>query len=87
MKVMKDTSIDKEPRTVSHPPSVIVDLGQVSKRKIDKLMKAEGSLHDAVLETVEVLQSEGVVNKEAQVVIVVVEKLSDGFVFPRMRWS
>ncbi|GEM_PF-5747880 len=71
---------------LSHPP-VIVDLGSKTRSKINKLKKGEGPLYDAVCETVVGLQSDGIVGKDAQVVVVVVEKLPDGAVFPNVPWN
>ena len=83
----------KEPKSekisgaaLSQPP-VIVDLGQKTRKKINALKHGEGPLYDAVCDTVGVLQEDGVVGKDVQVVVVVVEKLPDGVVWPNMRWN
>lgn len=68
-------------------PPVVVDLGRRTKKKINKLKKAEGSLYNDVCETVAIMQSDDVVGKDVQVVVVVVEKLPDGMVFPKMPWN
>lgn len=87
MSVTKEAVSEKTPRVaLAHPP-IIVDLGLKTQKRINKLKKGEGSLYDAVVETVQVLQSDGVVGKAVQVVVVVVEKLPDGMVFPKMLWS
>lgn len=73
--------------SLKHPP-IIVDLGVNSRGKIEQLKRSAGPLYHAVAETVEILQTDGVVAKNAQVVVVVVEKLvrvSD--VFEPRAWS
>jgi hypothetical protein len=83
----KEATTEKNPGgALIHPP-VVVDLGRRTKKKINKLKKAEGSLYKDVCETVEVMQSDDVVGKDVQVVVVVVEKLPDGMVFPKMPWN
>jgi DNA topoisomerase IA len=83
----KETTSEKHAgEDLAHPP-VIVDLGQKTPKKINKLKKGEGPLYDAVCQTVETLQSDGVVGKQVQVVVVVVERLPDGIVFPNLPWS
>jgi len=77
----------KTPRSpLAHPP-VIVDLGLKTKKKINKMKKGDGPLYEAVCDTVEALQADGTVGKDVQVVMVVVEKLPDGFVFPNFSWN
>lgn len=79
----QSTSEKKARAGLAHPP-VIVDLGQKTKQRIERMKQGEGPLYDAVCETVEVLQEDGVVGKNAQVVIVVVEKLPNGVVIPNL---
>lgn len=83
----KESTADKKPGDgLAHPP-VVVDLGQKTRKKIGKLKKGEGPLYDTVCETVTTLQAEGVVGKDVQVVMVVVEKVPDGVVFPNLPWN
>jgi len=83
----KESTSEKKPRVALVHPPVIVDLGQKTGKKINRLKKGEGLLYDAVCETVGTLQSDGVVSTDTQVVVVVVEKLPDGMVFPNISWS
>jgi hypothetical protein len=80
-KTEETTSEDSKSRTepeelLKHPP-VIVDLGLNSRLKIERLKKCTGPLYQAVAETVDILQTDGVVAKTAQVVIVVVEQVAN----------
>lgn len=68
-------------------PPVIVDLGLKSAKRVNKMKKGEGPLYDTVCETVEAMQANGVVNKNAQVVLVVVEKMPGGFSVPSISWN
>ena len=86
MAATKESTEKKSGGKLVHPP-VIVDLGQKTRRKVNQLKKGEGPLHDAVCETIEVMQADSVVGKDVQVVMVVVEKMPDGMVFPRMSWN
>jgi DNA topoisomerase IA len=82
----ESTSEKRAGEDLAHPP-VIVDLGQKTRKKINKMKKCEGPLYEAVCQTVEALQSDGVVGKEVQVVLVVVEKLPDGIMLPNLPWN
>ena len=86
MATTKESPEKKEGKALVNPP-VIVDLGQKTRKKVNQLKKGEGSLHAAVCETVEVMQEENIIGKDVQVVVVVVEKMPDGMVFPRMSWN
>ncbi len=83
----KESTSEKNPRVALVHPPVIVDLGQKTRKRINRLKKGEGPLYDAVCETVGTLQSDGVISADTQVVVVVVEKLPDGMVFPNISWS
>jgi hypothetical protein len=68
-------------------PPVIVDLGQKARKKISRLKKGEGPLYEDLCETVAALQEDGVVAKDVQVVIAVVQTLPDGSLFPKLVWN
>ena len=63
------------PETAVSP--VIIDLGKKKKKQIKKLRSGEGRLMATINETLEVLQAEGTVDKNAQPVIVVVRQKAD----------
>jgi hypothetical protein len=87
MATPKESKSEKNPAATLANPPVIVDLGQKTRKKINRLKKGEGPLFDAVCETVEVLQADNVIGKDAHVVVVVVERLPDGVVLPTMPWN
>jgi hypothetical protein len=68
-------------------PPVIVDLGQKARKKVTRLKKGEGPLYEDLCETVAGLQEDGIVAKDVQVVIVVVQALPDTSLFPRLVWN
>tara|TARA_B100000959_G_C14880677_1_gene582405 strand:+ start:282 stop:518 length:237 start_codon:yes stop_codon:yes gene_type:complete len=63
------------PETAVNP--VIIDLGKKKKKQIKKLRSGEGRLISTINETIEVLQADGTVNKNAQPIIVVVREKSE----------
>ena len=82
MATTKESSSTQSSGAVLEHPPVIVDLGPKSRKKIERLKKGEGPLHEAITDTVSALKADGVVGKDVQVVVVVVEKLPDGVVLP-----
>lgn len=87
MATTKESTSEKRPgASLAHPP-IIVDFGQRTEKKINKLKKGEGPLYEAICDTVETLQADEVVGKQVQVVVVVVEKLPTGMVLPNLSWS
>ncbi len=53
---------------------LIIDLGKQKRKRVKQLRKGRGRLFGEVAETVESLQDEGTVDKNAQVVYVVVRQ-------------
>ena len=53
---------------------VIADLGKQSRKKVKKLRKGEGPLTEKVNGIVEGMKAEGAVGKDADVVVVIVQR-------------
>jgi hypothetical protein len=58
-------------------PLLVVDLGRRSKKQIKRLRKGNGRLMERVVDTVEMLQQDGTVESDAQIVVVVVKQDDD----------
>jgi hypothetical protein len=87
MATTKKAAADGTSHVALATPPVIVDLGQKARKKINGLKKGEGPLYEDLCETVAGLQEDGVVAKDVQVVIVVVQSLPDGSLFPKLVWN
>ena len=55
------------------PAMVVLDIGKRKKKQIKKLRKGRGKLLGRIDEAIEELKAEGVVQQDAQTVVVVVE--------------
>jgi len=59
----------------SHP-TIILDLGSASKKRVDQLRKGQGKLMGRVDEALEDLRSAGTVGEAAQPIVVIVKQRS-----------
>jgi hypothetical protein len=67
---------------VAPPKAVVFDLGKHKSKKIKKLRKGEGPLIDEVMLAIDDLKANGLVDANAQPVVVVVREKSS----PRNPW-
>ena len=58
--------------TSDEKPFLVVDLGRKSKKQIKRLRNGTGKLTDRVLDTVDQLKQDDVIDRDAQIVVVVV---------------
>ena len=60
---------------------LVIDIGKRKRKQVKRLRKGEGPLADEVEQTVEQLKSEGVLDSNAQTVVVVVQQK------PKNNWA
>lgn len=78
-------SSPEAPANAEEKNLVIVDLGKKKRGNVKKLRKGRGALVDQVRGSVEDLMEDGVLNADAQVVVVVVEQKPKRRKWPRLR--